>query len=72
MEVPTEVMVHNEQLGLKGAQAVLLQISSDGYYELNIRFGERTHRVLLPIASTRVTAQAAEETVAGEAMEIER
>ena len=72
MEVPSEVMVHNEQLGLKGASAVLLQISPDGYYELNVQFGERLHRVLLPIASTRVTAKEAEATVEGLAMEIER
>lgn len=72
MELPNEVMVHNEQLGLKGASGVLLQISPEGYYELNVRFGERVHRVLLPIASTRITAQAAEVTVEGAAMEIER
>ena len=51
MEVPAEVRIHNELLGLKGAKGTLLQIG-DGYYELNCPFGERIHRVLLPMAST--------------------
>jgi hypothetical protein len=72
MELPNDVVVHNEQLGLKGVPAVLLEISSNGYYELNVRVGENTHRVLLPIASTRITAQAAEVAVGGVAVEVER
>jgi hypothetical protein len=72
MELPAEVMVHNEQLGLKGAAGTLLQISADGYYELNVKFGERTHRVLLPIASTRVTAREPEPVAEAGLEEIER
>jgi hypothetical protein len=72
MEVPAEVLVHNETLGMKGAKATLLEISSHGYYEANVRFGERLHRVLLPIARTVLIAQDAEVTVPGEAIEIER
>jgi hypothetical protein len=72
MELPAEVMVHNEQLGMKGTRAVLLQIHPGGYYELNVKFGERTHRVLLPIPTTAVTAREPEPAAEGMAVEIER
>jgi hypothetical protein len=72
MELPAEVMVHNEQLSMKGTRAVLIQIHPGGYYELNVRFGERTHRVLLPISATAVTARDPEPAVEGVAVEIER
>lgn len=72
MELPAEVMVHNEQLGMKGTRAVLIQIHAGGYYELNVKFGERTHRVLLPIGTTAVTAREPEPAVEGVAEEIER
>ena len=72
MELPAEVMVHNEQLGMKGTRGRLLQVSPDGYYELNVKFGERTHRVLLPVAATAVTAREPEPSVEGVAEEIER
>lgn len=72
MEVPTEVLIHNETIGMKGAKGTLLQVSPHGYYEVNVRFGERLHRVLLPIAQSVLIAQAAEETVPTEELEIER
>jgi hypothetical protein len=72
MEVPAEVLIHNEILGMKGGQGTLLQISPDGYYEVNVKFGDRLHRVLLPISQTVVIAQQPEETVAAEELEIER
>lgn len=51
MELPIEVLVHNELLGMKGTRATLL--ARDGRaYELNCRFGSKTHRVLLPVAGT--------------------
>lgn len=72
MELPAEVMIHNEQLGMKGTRAVLIQVHPGGYYELNVKFGERTHRVLLPIGTTAVTAREPEPAVEGVAEEIER
>jgi len=72
MELPAEVMVHNEQLGMKGTRGRLLQVSPDGYYELNVKFGERTHRVLLPIPATAVIAREPEPASGPEAEEIER
>lgn len=52
MELPTEVLVHNEMLNVKGGRATLIRISDDGYYEVNMTFGDRTHRVLLPVEQT--------------------
>ncbi|HSS79363.1 MAG TPA: hypothetical protein VLV54_21760 [Thermoanaerobaculia bacterium] len=52
MELHTTVMIHNGIMGMKGQRGVLLQISSDGYYEINCTFGERVHRTLLPIDGT--------------------
>lgn len=72
MELPIEVLIHNSLLGLKGSAGNLLQISPLGYYEINIQFGDRTHRVLLPIGETVVIARDAEESEALPAVEIER
>jgi hypothetical protein len=72
MEVPAEVLIHNETVGMKGSQGRLLQISPDGYYEVNVKFGDRLHRVLLPIARTVLICRDAEEVVATEEVEIER
>ena len=52
MEQPTPVLIHNELIGVKGGQGVLLNISELGFYEVNLRFGSNMHRVLLPVATT--------------------
>jgi hypothetical protein len=72
MEVPAEVLVHNEILGMKGNRGTLLQVSPHGYYELNVPFGERLHRVLLPIAATALIQQRPEEAPEAGELEIER
>jgi len=54
MELPTDVLIHNELLGMKGARGRLLQLGREGYYEVNCQFGDRIHRVLLPVNSTVV------------------
>jgi len=71
MELPAEVLIHNETLGVKGGKGTLLQVS-DGYYEVNCVFGERLHRTLFPIQGTVLISREPEQTVGGEAMEIER
>ena len=60
MELPAEVLIHNDVLGLKGTKARLLTVASEGYYELNLSFGDRVHRVLLPVRGTVVIAAEAE------------
>ncbi|MEM9293543.1 MAG: hypothetical protein AAGD01_17800 [Acidobacteriota bacterium] len=76
MELPAQVLVHNAIMGLKGAAGTLLRIDAHGYYELNLSFGDKLHRALLPIEETVVIHRRPEETVpaaaaAGE-LEIER
>jgi hypothetical protein len=72
MEVPAEVMIHNELLNMRGSKATLLTVSAHGYYEVNVQFGDLLHRVLLPIAETVLIWQQSEEVVAGGEFEIER
>lgn len=60
MELPTEVLIHNSQLGMKGAPGKLIALSERGYYEINCAFGDKVHRVLLPIHATVLIAREAE------------
>jgi hypothetical protein len=71
MELPADVLIHNETLGVKGGKGTLLQVN-EGYYEINCYFGERLHRTLFPIEGTVLIAREPEQAVAGEAVEIER
>jgi hypothetical protein len=71
MEIPNEVLIHNELLGLKGARGTLIRVAPEGFFELNLKFGNNIHRVLLPIVGTVVIAAEAEPT-AGEQTEFER
>ena len=71
MEIPPEVLIHNGLLGLKGARGSLIRIAAEGYYEVNLRFGSNTHRVLLPIEASVVIA-AEPEPLVGDQVEIER
>lgn len=71
MELPAEVLIHNETVGMKGSDATLLQVSPHGYYEANVRFGNRLHRVLLPIAGT-VVIHREPEPEASTGIEVER
>ena len=61
METPTEVLVHCDLMGLKGARGRLLQVSPHGYYEINLHFGDNQHRTLLPVGRTVLIASDAEE-----------
>ncbi len=72
MELPAEVLIHNEVLGIKGGKAMLLQISADGYYEVNCQFGDRLHRTLFPIETTVVIQREPEPVAVSQDLEIER
>lgn len=52
MELPTDVLIHNALLGLKGTAGRLVRISELGYFEVDLTFGDKQHRVMLPITST--------------------
>ena len=71
MELHTEVLIHNETLGVKGGKGVLLQINPEGYYEVNCVFGERVHRTLFPIHGTVLISREPEEATSPD-VEIER
>ena len=70
MEVPTKVLVHNELVGMKGTRGQLLAIH-ERFYEVICRFGDKQHRILLPMQST-VLIQSDPEPVPDETVEIER
>ncbi len=71
MDLPAEVFIHNELLGLKGHLGTLVRISDGGYYEVNCTFGEKLHRTLLPIGLTVLISRSPEEASAVVA-EVER
>ncbi len=54
MDLPAEILIHNALLGLKGGKGKLVRVSSQGFYEVKIAFGKKTHRVLLPVDETVV------------------
>lgn len=70
MELPAEVLIHNDVMGLKGTAGTLLGILEAGYFEVNLRFGGNVHRVMLPIARTVLIAKTPEPPRA-EGLEIE-
>lgn len=72
MELPQAVLIHNEQLGLKGSGGSLIHIYPEGFYLVTTQFGSNTHKVHLPIQQTILIHEASEETVPGDAIEIER
>ena len=73
MELPVPVMIHNEQLGLKGTKGSLIQVYPEGFYLVTTTFGSNQHKVQLPINQTiLIHAEAEEEALAGESLEIER
>jgi hypothetical protein len=73
MELPASVLIHyqGESFSLKGNAGTLVQVSADGYYEVNLGFGGNVHRVLLPIHGT-VLIQKEPEPPTPEGLEIER
>lgn len=73
MELPVPVMIHNEQLGLKGTKGSLIHVYPEGFYLVTTTFGSNLHKVQLPIDQTiLIHEEAEEETLAGESLEIER
>ena len=71
MDLPADVLVVNAAAGMDRTAATLLGIA-DGHYELNARFGDSLHRVLLPIAQTVIILRAQEEQFVTEDEDIER
>lgn len=73
MDVPAEVLIHNAMLGMKGKEATLLQVHPEGFYELSCRFGEKMHRLYLPVSETALINRSPEEEPTADAVDnIER
>ena len=71
MDTPCDVMIHNELLGLKGSPGTLMQTHESGCYEVNLKFGPNTHRVLLPVTGTVLISKEPEPEVVP-TIEVER
>lgn len=54
MEIPSKVSVFNRTLEVKGKAGILVAISGEGFYEINMEVNARNHTVLFPIADTVV------------------
>lgn len=54
MEIPSKVSVFNRTLEVKGKAGILVAISGEGFYEINMEVNARNHTVLFPIAETVV------------------
>jgi hypothetical protein len=72
METPSEVLVYFEQIAGEPKRGLLLSISSQGYYEINLQTASGVRRVLLPIATTVLVSTDIEPGVTTDAPEIER
>lgn len=70
MDPQSNIRVYNDALGVKGAKGKLLQIHSDGYYEVALEVKERYYQALLPINGTVLLA--AEPIVETETIAVER
>ena len=70
MDLPAEVQITNEELGIKNGKGTLVAISPHGYYELRLSFNQRQHKVLVPIGRTALIFRQPEPEFA--VMEIER
>lgn len=70
MDLQSQIRVYNDALGVKGAKGKLLQIHSEGYYEVALEVKERYHQALLPINSTVLLA--AEPIAESETIHVER
>ena len=71
MELPAEVQVSNEQLGIKNGKGTLVAISAHGFYELRMSFNQRLHKVLVPIQDTGIIFRQPEPEFEAD-LEIER
>lgn len=70
MDLQSHVRVYNEALGVKGAKGKLLQVHSEGFFEIALEVKERLFEAYLPISGTvLLSAEPLEQT---EAIEVER
>lgn len=66
MDMPKDVFVYSQILGLSGTQGTLLAIRPEGYYELRLVSKGRPHLALLPITQTGLVVVEPEPEIAME------
>lgn len=71
MDLPSDVQISNDQLGIKNHKGTLVSISPHGYFELRLGFNNRQHKVLLPIQNTAIVFREPEPEFPSD-IEIER
>ena len=54
MDLPADVQIHNDIMGLKGVKGTLIMVNPHGFFEVNLNFGQNIHRVLLPVDRTAI------------------
>ena len=62
MEFPARVAIYCPALDLKNKPGRLISIAPEGYYEVRVEIGERTHTALLPINGTALVFTEPEST----------
>ena len=71
MDLPADVRITHEPLGLKNTKGTLVAVSKNGFFELRLTFSQRQHKVLVPIPATSIIFSEPEPEFASE-IEIER
>lgn len=63
MELPARVVIYCQALDLKNKPGRLLTVAPQGYYEVLVDIGEKTHTALLPINGTALVFAEPESTL---------
>ncbi|MCJ7440785.1 MAG: hypothetical protein MUO25_04300 [Thermoanaerobaculaceae bacterium] len=63
MELPSNVLVYSQILGLSGTAGTLMDIRPEGCFELRLTSQGKLHAVLLPISQTGIVFAEAEPEV---------
>lgn len=64
MDIPQEVFVYSQILGLSGTQGTLIAVRPEGYFELRLISKGRPHLALVPITQTALVAVEPEPDIA--------
>ena len=52
MEIPSKVSIFNKTLEIKGKAGLLVAVSDNGFFELQMEVNQRMHTALFPVAET--------------------
>jgi hypothetical protein len=71
MDLPQEVLIYSQILGLSGTQGTLVAVRPEGYFELRLTSKGRLHQVYLPVAQTGIVFAEPEAEIPSD-LDIER